>query len=78
MHPNINEYGGFISELLKPESWSPAFTIKNILEHVWARLAVPDIDSNECDLIRATSYKTDKKQFEIEAREYSIKYATAT
>jgi ubiquitin-protein ligase len=78
MHPNVNEYGGFMSELLKLESWSPATTVKNILEHVWARLAFPDIDSNECDLTRAHSYRTDKAQFEIIAREYSVKYATAT
>jgi len=53
-------------------------TIKNILEHIRARLAVPDIDSNECDLIRAHSYKTDKERFETIAREYSVKYAQAT
>jgi len=78
MHPNVNEYGKFMSDLLKPKTWSPAMTIKGILEHVWARFAVPDIDSNECDPIRAHSYKTDKEQFEKMAREYSIKYAAAT
>jgi len=78
MHPNVDECGKFMSELLKTTSWSPAMTIKNILEHVWARFAVPDIDSNECDLTRAHSYKTDKQQFEEMAREYSIKYAAAT
>jgi ubiquitin-protein ligase len=78
MHPNINEYGRFMSESLKPERWLPSMTIKNILEHIWARLAVPDIDSNECDLTRAQSYTTDKECFEKTAREYSIKYAQAT
>jgi ubiquitin-protein ligase len=78
MHPNVNEYGGFMSDLLKPEFWTPAMTIRNILEHVWARFAVPDIDTNECDPTRAHSYKTDKERFEIMAREYSIKYAAAT
>jgi ubiquitin-protein ligase len=78
MHPNVDECGKFITELLKPESWSPAMTVQNVLEHVWARLAVPDIDSNECDPTRALLYKIDKEQFEIKAREYSIKYAAAT
>lgn len=78
MHPNVNECGKFMSDLLKLESWSPAMTIKHILEHIWARLAVPDIDSDECDPVRAHSYRTDKEQFEIMAREYSIKYAAAT
>ncbi len=78
MHPNVDEYGKFLSNLLKPESWSPALTIKNILEHVWARLAIPDTDSDECDLTRAHSYQTDRERFEIMAREYSIKYALAT
>jgi ubiquitin-protein ligase len=66
-----------MSNLLKSEYWLPSMTVKNILEHIWARLAVPDIDSNECDLIRAHSYKTDKERFETMAREYSIKYAQA-
>ncbi|CAF0901689.1 unnamed protein product [Rotaria sordida] len=78
MHPNIDEYGNFKSELLKLEFWSPTMTIKDILEHVWARLAIPNIDSNECDPTRAQSYRMDRSQFEIEAREYAIKYAYAT
>ena len=78
MHPNIDEYGKFMSDVLKPESWSPAMTIKDILEHIWARLAFPDVYSNECDPVRAQSYKIDPQQFDITAREYSIKYAAAT
>ncbi|CAF0771294.1 unnamed protein product [Rotaria sp. Silwood1] len=78
MHPNIDEYGKFMSELFKSESWTPAMTIKNILEHVWARLAIPNVDSNECDPVRAQSYRTNRHQFEIDAREWSIKYANAT
>jgi ubiquitin-protein ligase len=78
MHPNVDECGKFMSELLKPTSWTPAMTIKNILEHVCARFAVPDVDSNGCDLSRADSYRTDKENFEKIAREYSIKYAGAT
>jgi len=66
-----------MSNLLKSENWLPSMTVKNILEHICARLAVPDIDSNECDLIRAHSYKTDKEHFETMAREYSVKYAQA-
>ena len=44
MHPNVNECGKFMSDLLKPEVWSPAMTINSILEHIWARLAVPDVE----------------------------------
>ena len=78
MHPNVDECGKFLSEILKPTCWTPAITIKEIIEHVWARLAVPDIDSTECDSIRAHSYRTDRENFETMAREYSIKYAAAT
>jgi ubiquitin-protein ligase len=78
MHPNVDECGKFMSEILKPTSWTPAMTIKDIIEHVWARFAFPDIDSTECDLTRAHSYRTDRENFEIIAREYSIKYAAAT
>ncbi|CAF0772650.1 unnamed protein product [Adineta steineri] len=78
MHPNVDEYGNFMSELLKPDTWLPSMTIKNILEHIWARLAIPDVDSNACDLTRAHLYKTDRERFETMAREYSLKYAAAT
>lgn len=77
MHPNVDECGKFISDLLTKEGWSPAMTLKAILEHVWARLAVPDIDSEQCDPTRARLYQTDKKLFEDQAREYSVKYAQA-
>lgn len=53
-------------------------TLKDILEHVWARLAFPDIDSNYCDPIRAESYRTDVQNFNQIAREYAVKYSGAS
>ena len=78
MHPNVNECGKFLSNILKPEFWSPVMSIRDILEHVWTRLAVPDVDSDQCDPTRAHSYKTDKDQFQLLAHEYSMKYVAAT
>ena len=78
MHPNVNECGKFMSEILQPASWTPTMTIKHIIEHVWFRFAFPDVDSTECDSARAHSYRTDRQSFEIVAREYSTKYAAAT
>ena len=75
MHPNIDEIGHFRSELLDTNHWSPITGIQQILEHVWARLAFPDVDSNYCDRTRAQAYKTDKTQFERVALEYTQKYA---
>ncbi|CAF2111869.1 unnamed protein product [Rotaria magnacalcarata] len=45
MHPNVNEINEFRSEISKQEFWSPTMTIRSILEHVWARLAIPGGDS---------------------------------
>ena len=77
MHPNVDECGRFMSDLLTKERWSPSMTLKAILEHVWARLAVPDIDSEQCDPTRARLYQADRKLFEDQAREYSVIYAQA-
>ncbi|CAF3324198.1 unnamed protein product [Rotaria socialis] len=45
VHPNINEINEFMSELLTLEFWLPTMGIRNILEHVWTRLAIFDIGS---------------------------------
>ncbi|CAF0950770.1 unnamed protein product [Adineta ricciae] len=71
MHPNVDECGKFISNLLTKEKWLPSMTLKAILEHVWARLAVPDIDSEQCDPTRAPLYQADKKLFEDQALYWS-------
>lgn len=76
MHPNVDECGVFMSNLVKTE-WTPAMSIKFLLEHIWTLLAIPDVCSTECDLTRAHSYKTDTEGFNQLAREYSIKYAAA-
>lgn len=78
MHPNVTEHGRFLSDLLSTEHWTPAMTIAGILEHVWARLAVPDVDSDKCDAERARLYRTDPDLFGTQAREYSVKYAAAS
>ena len=75
MHPNIDEVGHFKSELLDAKYWSPAIGIQQILVHVWARLAVPDIGSDYSDPTRVKAYRTDRKNFEAVAREYTQKYA---
>ncbi|UJR37079.1 hypothetical protein I4U23_029783 [Adineta vaga] len=77
MHPNVTENGTFLSDLLTKAKWVPTWSIKDILEHVWARLAFPDIDSTECDSKRAELYRTDQEHFNAQARQYSIEYAQA-
>ena len=78
MHPNIDECGKFSSDVLSASSWLPIMTIKDVLEHVWARLAVPDVDSDYCDPTRAQSYRTNPENFNQLARDYAIKYSAAT
>lgn len=74
MHPNVNEWGNFMSFILKEESWSPCLTIKDILEHIWNIMAIPEFSSCEWDPSRAELYRTNKEEFERRAREYSTKY----
>ena len=77
MHPNIDQCGKFLSNILSNESWSPVMTIKDVLEHVWVRLIIPEIDTIYCDPDRAKSYRVDPKDFNRMARDYAIKYSAA-
>ena len=66
-----------MSKLLKADSWTPAFTIKDILEHIWICLAIPYTDSNERDLDHSHLERTDLDGFQTTERECSVKCASS-
>jgi len=74
LHPNISPDGGVCMDILK-DTWSPAFSVDQILLSFVSLLYNPTLD-DPCNREAAQQYLDDRERYNQIAREWTQNYAT--
>lgn len=73
-HPNVSSASGAICLDVLKDQWSPALTLKTALLSCQALLAAPE-PSDPQDAVVAKMYVSNRAQFDLQAKEWTEKYA---